>query len=113
MAAINKNAKDTTSPHYINLNDGLGTLLTTHLLTSENYHSGAHTIRRFLRIKKKHGFIKGTLFDSSDSTDPFLETWFKFMTWLLPGSKTPFLKNRFVYVDTIHELWNELQQHFA
>ncbi|KAJ0074847.1 hypothetical protein Patl1_33900 [Pistacia atlantica] len=71
---INRNPKDPTSPFFLNPNDRPGTLLTNHLLTLENYHSWARTVRRSLRIKKKLGFIDGTLLEPS-TTDDSLEPW--------------------------------------
>ncbi|XP_042954529.1 uncharacterized protein LOC122290927 [Carya illinoinensis] len=112
---INRNPKDPSSPYFLNHNDGPATLLTTHPLTAENYHSWARTVCRTLRIKKKLGFIDGTLLEPP-SIDALLEPWLEcndiIITWLQNAMSLE-IKNSVVYVGTAHDLWTELEQHFA
>ncbi|XP_041021253.1 uncharacterized protein LOC121262729 [Juglans microcarpa x Juglans regia] len=112
----NINPKDPSSPYFLNPNDGPGTLLTTHLLTVDNYHSWAHTIRRSLQIKKKLGFIDDTIHEPTAPNSTLLEPWLEcndmVVTWLQNAMSLE-LKNSVVYVDTAHALWLELVQRFA
>ncbi|XP_040991000.1 uncharacterized protein LOC121238237 [Juglans microcarpa x Juglans regia] len=112
----NTNPKDPSSPYFLNPNDGPRTLLTTHLLTANNYHSWARTIRRSLRIKKKLGFIDGTIHEpaapNSDLLEPWLECNDMVIIWLQNAMSLE-LKNSVVYVDTAHALWLELEQRLA
>ena len=102
-AVINTNPKDPASPYFLNKNDGLGTLLTNHLLTTENYHSKAQTVRRALRIKKKLGFIDGSLCELDNPSDPIYETWLEcndmVINWLQNAMSLE-LKDIVVYVET-------------
>ncbi|XP_040987668.1 uncharacterized protein LOC121235386 [Juglans microcarpa x Juglans regia] len=111
----NTNPKDPYSPYFLNPNDGPATLLTNHLLTAENYHSWAITIRRSLRIKKKLGFIDGTLREPT-SPNKLLEPWLEcndmVVTWLQNAMSLE-IKNNVVYVEIAHALWLELEQRFA
>ncbi|XP_018856817.2 uncharacterized protein LOC109019046 [Juglans regia] len=115
MATINLNPKDPSSPYFLNPNDGPGTLLTNHLLTADNYHSWARTIRRSLRIKKKLGFIDGTISQPSASSN-LLESWLQcndmVVTWIQNAMSLE-IKNSVVYVETALALWLELEQRFA
>ncbi|XP_040987726.1 uncharacterized protein LOC121235445 [Juglans microcarpa x Juglans regia] len=115
MATINLNPKDPSNPYILNPNDGPGTLLTSHLLTIDNYHSWARTIRKSLRIKKKLGFIDRTLsqpFDSNNSLEPWLQCNDMVVTWIQNAMSLE-IKNSVVYVGTALALWLELEQRFA
>ncbi|KAG7972658.1 hypothetical protein I3843_07G193900 [Carya illinoinensis] len=112
---INRNPKDPSSPYFLHHNDGPATLLTNHPLIAENYHSWAHTIRHSLRIKKKLGFIDGTLLEPPP-TDALFEPWLEcndmVIIWLQNAMSLE-IKNNVVYVNTAHDLWTELEQRFA
>ncbi|KAA8539559.1 hypothetical protein F0562_026251 [Nyssa sinensis] len=113
---ININPKDPSGPYFLNPNDGPGTLLTNHLLTADNYHSWARTVRYSLRIKKKLGFIDGILCEPTDPNDALLEPWLEcndmVVTWLQNVMSFE-IKNSVVYVETSNALWLELEQRFA
>ncbi|XP_057962098.1 uncharacterized protein LOC131153664 [Malania oleifera] len=105
-----------TSLYYIGSNDGLGAMLVTHTLDSNNYYSWARSMKRALWIKNKLGFIDGTICEPSNPNDPLMEHWPRcndiMITWM-QDTMVVDIKSSTKCAETAHQLWLELEQRFA
>ena len=62
-----------SSPYYLHPSDNPGALITSVLLTHENYTEWSTELRNSLQAKQKTGFIDGTIPKPED--DPELSRW--------------------------------------
>lgn len=73
-------------------------------------------MKKALRIKNNLGFIDGSICEPSDPNDPLMEYWLRcndiVITWM-QNTMSMDIKSSTVYTETTHQLWLELEQHFA
>lgn len=62
-----------TSPYHLPKSDSLGTMLLSHVIIGENYHTWSRSVHMALKAKNKIGFVNGTIV-RSNLTDPSYET---------------------------------------
>ncbi|XP_022886917.1 uncharacterized protein LOC111402846 [Olea europaea var. sylvestris] len=113
---VNHDPTQPNSPYFIGSNDNTGAMLVTHTLDANNYHSWARSLKRALRIKNKLAFIDGSLKEPADPNDPLMEHWLRcndiVITWM-QNTIAVDIKCSTTYAETAHQLWIELEQHFA
>ncbi|XP_022894056.1 uncharacterized protein LOC111408540 [Olea europaea var. sylvestris] len=89
------------SPYSIGANDSSGSILITHVLDSNNYHSWERAIQRALTIKNKLGFVDGSISEPNDADSPLMEHWLRcndiVITWLQNTMAPCMLKWHIIY----------------
>ena len=102
-------------PLWLQNSDHPGAQLVGVKLTGLNFQKWSRSVKIALRTKGKLGFIDGSCARPSQDTSK-LEQWIKcdsmVVSWLL-NSMVPDLSEAFLYVNTAHELWDELTERFG
>lgn len=105
----------TLTPYSLFSSDNPGSMITSVLLTGDNYNEWASEMLNALRAKKKSGFIDGSLpKPSADSAD--LESWTSVNSMVigwLRTSITPRVRSTVSFITEAHSLWENLCERFS
>ena len=106
--------EDMSNPLYLHHVESPRAMLVSEVLTGENYHAWARSMKKALIAKNKFGFVDGTITLSSS----FIKTPAAINTWIycdnmvgswLNKAVPPQIKISITYRDTILEIWNDLR----
>ncbi|XP_017982436.1 PREDICTED: uncharacterized protein LOC108663306 [Theobroma cacao] len=108
-------AENPLSPYYIHHSDLHGSVVINPKLTAANYMSWSRAFLLALSIRKKRGFIDGTIKEPNEA-DPLFEDWSRcnslIVTRLLE-SLTPEIASNVLYMDSAKEIWETLKNRFS
>lgn len=65
----------TISPYDLSSNDNPGSVISQPLLNKTNYNEWAGNLRMALKVRKKFGFVDGTISQPSEDSDDFEDWW--------------------------------------
>ena len=103
-------------PLYLHHSDQPGLVLVPQLLTEENYSTGSHSMTMALTVKKKYGFVNGSVKPPSDDATDELLQWNRcnnlVKTWLLSLISKEIAASVF-YSDGAQAIWTELRERFS
>lgn len=102
------------SPYYLHASDNPGALITSVLLTSENYSEWSTELRNSLQAKQKSGFIDGTI--PKPDTDPDLSRWLAANSMIVGWIRTSIdakIRSTVTHVPDAHKLWESLRFRFS
>ena len=106
--------EDMSNPLYLHHAKSPGAMLVFEVLTGENYHTWARSMKKALIAKNKFGFVDGTITLSSPliKTPAAIDTWIRcdnmVGSWL-NKAVSPQIRISITYRDTTLEIWNDLR----
>ncbi|KAF5453898.1 hypothetical protein F2P56_023610 [Juglans regia] len=110
------NLADPTNPYRLDHGDSPSITLVADLLTTENYTTWSHAMKRALRAKNKLGFIDDTLTKPSFPADPLIDLWNRcndmVVSWI-QNSITTSLKSSVAFVDDAYKIWMDLHERLS
>ncbi|XP_010440298.1 PREDICTED: uncharacterized protein LOC104723608 [Camelina sativa] len=112
---LKTDSKTVVSPYTLSSSDNPGAMITSVLLTEDNYIQWSEEMLNALQAKRKTGFISGAIpKPSNDSSD--LDNWktvnFMIIGWIR-SSIEPKLKATVTFVSSAQDLWEDLQHRFS
>lgn len=113
-ASITERAGDSTTvtPYSLFSSDNPGAMITSVMLTGENYNEWSLEMLNALSAKKKKGFIDGSIAKPS-TAGADLESWISVKSmvvgWLCT-SITPRVRSTVSFIDNAHDLWENLKK---
>ena len=115
MEDMNRPEDSPSNPYYLHPNENSSLVLTSCLLTGNNFHSWSRSMRMALISKNKLKFV-----DSSISIpafdDPKFAAWERcntmVLSWLLK-SLSPTIAQSVIWIDYAQDLWRDLHDHFS
>ena len=102
------------SPYYLAPSDNLGALITSVLLTHENYSEWSTELRNSLQAKRKTGFIDGTIV--KPETEPDLSRWLATNSMIVGWIRTSIdskVRSTVTHVPEAKKLWEMLRFRFS
>lgn len=102
------------SPYYLNPSDNPGALITSVLLTGDNYSEWSTELLNSLQAKQKIGFIDGTI--QKPLTNPDLGRWLAANSMIVGWIRTsidPKVRSTVTYVPEASKLWETLKFRFS
>lgn len=110
------NLTNPSNPFCLDTGDNPTVILVMDLLTGDNYSTLLHVMRRALRVKKKLGFISGSIPKPTDPNDLLFNLWERcndmVVSWL-QNSISPSIKSNVAFVDDTREIWLDHEDHFS
>ena len=103
-----------SSPYYLHPSDNPGALITSVLLTHENYTEWSTELRNSLQAKQKTGFIDGTIPKPED--DPDLSRWLAANSMIVGWIRTSIdskIRSTVTHVPEAQKLWESLRFRFS
>ena len=106
--------EDISNPPFLHHAKSPGAMLVFEVLTGENYHTWARSMKKALIAKNKFGFVDGTITLSSPliKTPAAIDTWIRcdnmVGSWL-NKAVSPQIRISITYRDTTLEIWNDLR----
>ena len=102
------------SPYYLAPSDNLGSLITSVLLTHENYREWSMELRSSLQAKRKTGFIDRTIVKPETETD--LSEWLVANSMIVGWIRTSIdstVRSTVTHVPEAKKLWETLRFRFS
>ena len=103
------------SPYYLHPSDNPGALITSVLLTHDNYPEWSTELRNSLQAKQKFGFIDGTITKPTDDS-PDSARWLAANSMIVGWIRTsidPKVRSTVTHVPDAHKLWETLRFRFS
>ena len=107
--------RDVNSPYHLNPNDNPGDLITSVLLTNENYSEWSTELRNSLQAKQNIGFIDRTISKPADNS-PDLPRWLAANSMIVGWIRTsidPKVRSTVTHAPDAHKLWETLIFRFS
>ncbi|XP_056852888.1 uncharacterized protein LOC130502099 [Raphanus sativus] len=104
-----------SSPYKLYGSDNPGSVITSVMLTGENYNQWANEMLNALQAKRKTGFINGTLKKPSVE-DPDYENWIAVNSMIIGWIRSSIdskVKSSVSFISEASHLWSELKQRFS
>ncbi|XP_019053768.1 PREDICTED: uncharacterized protein LOC109114872 [Nelumbo nucifera] len=105
---------DPSSPYFLHPSDNPRAVLVSSPLTDENYLTWRRAMRNALQVKNNYTFVDGSLPRPEDSEKE--QAWVKcnsmVISWIL-DSLARDLHESIVYIETVQEIWNDLEDRFS
>lgn len=108
------NTQGVASPYHLNHSDNPGALITSVLLTGENYSEWSTELRNSLQVKQKTCFIDGTI--PKPDAEPDLSRWLAANSMIVGWIRTsinPKVRSTITFVPEAHKLWETLSFRFS
>ncbi|CAH9135904.1 unnamed protein product [Cuscuta epithymum] len=107
---------DPSSPYYLSSSDFPGLHICAVVLKGEsNYREWATAMKNAFRAKRKMGFLDGTI-KRPMNNERDLEDWYTVNSmavgWIMT-SADPALRSNLAYMDSVYDLWNDMEACFA
>ena len=102
------------SPYYLHPSDNPGALITSVLLTHENYTEWSTELQNSLQAKRKTGFIGGIIV--KPETEPDLSRWLAANSMIVGWIRTsidPKVRSTVTHVPEAYKLWETLRFRFS
>ncbi|XP_010451547.1 PREDICTED: uncharacterized protein LOC104733681 [Camelina sativa] len=103
------------SPYTLSSSDNPGSMISSVLLTGDNYNEWATEMLNALQAKRKTGFINGTI-PKPAGDDPNLENRMTVNSMIVGWIRTsiePKVKSTVTFIANAHRLWLDLKQRFS
>lgn len=113
-AAVQKSEAKVVSPYTLASSDNPGAVISSVVLTGENYNEWATELLNALQAKRKTGFVNGTI-QKPPVGDPNFENWTAVNSMIvgwIRSSIEPKVKSTVSFISDAHLLWKELKQRF-
>ena len=106
--------EDMSNPLYLHHVESPRAMLVSEVLTGENYHAWARSMKKALIAKNKFGFVDGTITLSSPliKTPAAIDAWIRYDNMVgswLNKAVSPQIRISITYRDTALEIWNDLR----
>lgn len=115
--AVTKYAGDSgvVTPYSLYPNDNSGAMITSVLLTEDNYNEWSSEMLNALSAKKKSGFVDGSIV-KPDTAGAELDSWISVNSMVigwLRTSITPRVRSTVSFLTSAYELWENLRKRFS
>ena len=106
---------DPSSPFFLHTNENPSLVLTSTILTGNNYHFWSRSMKMTLISKNKLKFVNGFIPVPSDD-DPIFSAWERcntmVLSWLVK-SLSPLIAQSVIWIDYAQDMWKDLYDRFA
>ncbi|KAE8663445.1 hypothetical protein F3Y22_tig00112977pilonHSYRG00012 [Hibiscus syriacus] len=113
--SLNDSFDNWVNPYYLYQSDNSGMILVSQLLSSDNFHSWKRLMMLALSVKKKLGFIDGSIPTPDSSMVNQFNAWIRANNlvnyWLL-NSVSKDIDASLLYYTTAVEMWKDLIDRF-
>lgn len=103
------------TPYSLYASDNPRVMITSVVLTGENYNEWSSEMMNALRAKRKLGFIEGTI-PKPSADDPNLELWYSVNSMIVGWIRTsiePRVRSTVTFIQDSHKLWENLRKRFS